>query len=147
MDDDAPRALYHALIDGWNRHDAQAFAAGFTEHGDVVGFDGSQMSGRAEIGSTLAQICADHVTTPYTVKVRSVRRLGADAAVLRAVAGRAPAGQTDLDPALNSIQSLVAARRDGWWRIVLFQNTPAQFHGRPGLVKQMTDELNEQLRH
>jgi uncharacterized protein (TIGR02246 family) len=147
IDDDAPRALYHALIDGWNRHDAQAFAAGFAEHGEVVGFDGSQMSGRAEIGSTLAQIFADHVTAPNTVKVRAVRRLGADAAVLRAVAGMAPAGQTDLNPALNSIQSLVAARRDGRWRIVLFQNTPAQFHGRPELVKQMTDELNEQLRH
>jgi uncharacterized protein (TIGR02246 family) len=147
LDDDALRALYHALIDGWNRHDAQAFAAGFAEDGEGVGFDGSQMSGRAEIGSTLAQIFADHVTAPYTVKVRAVRQLVPDAAVLRAVAGMAPAGQTDLNPALNSIQSLVAARRDGRWRIVLFQNTPAQFHGRPELVKQMTDELNEQLRH
>jgi hypothetical protein len=29
----------------------------------------------------------------------------------------------------------------GQWRIVLFQNTPAQFHGRPSLVEEMTREL------
>jgi len=46
-----------------------------------------------------------------------------------------------LNPALNAVQSLVAERdRDGW-RIVLFQNTPAQYHGRPHLVEQHTAEL------
>ncbi|MGZ4033139.1 MAG: SgcJ/EcaC family oxidoreductase, partial [Tumebacillaceae bacterium] len=29
------------------------------------------------------------------------------------------------------------------WQIALFQNTPAQFHGRPELVEQMTAELRE----
>jgi hypothetical protein len=31
------------------------------------------------------------------------------------------------------------------WRIELFQNTPAQFHGRPELVSEMTAELQQQL--
>lgn len=30
-------------------------------------------------------------------------------------------------------------------QIQLFQNTPAQFHGRPELVEQMTEELRQQL--
>jgi len=34
---------------------------------------------------------------------------------------------------------------DGEWRIKLFQNTPAQFHGRPELVEQMTDELRKEF--
>jgi hypothetical protein len=38
---------------------------------------------------------------------------------------------------------LVALKQDGEWRIVLFRNTPAQFHGRPDLVERMTQELRE----
>jgi hypothetical protein len=30
-------------------------------------------------------------------------------------------------------------------KIQLFQNTPAQFHGRPEIVEQMTEELREDL--
>ena len=53
-----------------------------------------------------------------------------------------PPGKSELDPSKNAIQALVA-RKDGDWRIVLYQNTPAQFHGRPELVQQMTTELEE----
>lgn len=74
-----------------------------------------------------------------------MRALGQDVALLRAVAGLLPHGQADLNPAANAIQSLVAVRRDGAWRIALFQNTPAQFHGRPELAEQLTAELRELL--
>ena len=35
------------------------------------------------------------------------------------------------------------AAQAGEWRISLFQNTPAQFHGRPDLVERLTRELRE----
>jgi hypothetical protein len=54
-----------------------------------------------------------------------------------------PPGQLDLNPAVNAHQTLVAAQRAGTWHIVLMQTTPAQFHGRPELVQQMTDELRQ----
>ena len=139
------RALYRQILDGWNRRSGDDFAAPFLDDGEVVGFDGSQMAGKSEIATALAQIFADHPTGAYVGKVRSVRRLGPDAAVLRAVAGMVPAGQTDLAPQLNTIQTLVVAKYDGRWRAVLFQNTPAQFHGRPELVQQLTDELRPLL--
>ena len=78
-------------------------------------------------------------------KIREVRRIDSDAALLRAVVGMVPAGQTDLNPAVNAIQSLVAVRRGERWRIVLFQNTPAQFHGRPDLAEALTQELRALL--
>jgi hypothetical protein len=56
-----------------------------------------------------------------------------------------PPGQSDLNPAANVLQTLVATRDGDTWRIALFQNTPAQFHGRPELVERMTDELRELL--
>lgn len=139
------RALYRRVLDGWNKRSAEAFATPFAEDGEVIGFDGSQMSGREEIISTLRQIFADHVTAPYVSKVKSVRLLSPDVAILRAIVGMVPPGQSDLNPAVNAHQTLVATRRHGAWCIECFQNTPAQFHGRPDLVQQMTEELRQVL--
>ncbi len=139
------RALYRQVLDGWNKRSANGFAALFTNDGSVVGFDGSMLDGPAEIESVLRQIFANHPTAAYVAKVRSVRFLAPDVAVLRAVAGMVPPGQSDLNPAVNAVQTLVAAKRDGKWRVVLFQNTPAQFHGRPDLFQQLTEELRQLL--
>jgi uncharacterized protein (TIGR02246 family) len=141
----AVRDLYRRLLDGWNRDSAEDFAAAFAEDGEIVGFDGSQNSGREEIAAEMGRIFADHETGTYVGKVREVRPLGSDAAVLSAVAGVVPAGQSDLEPKLNSVQALVAERRDGEWQVVLYQNTPAQFHGRPELVEGLTEELRQEL--
>lgn len=137
--------LYQQLLYGWNKRNADAFAILFAENGEVIGFDGSQMTGRGEIASTLQQIFADHITAPYVSKVRSVHLLSPEVAILRAIVGMIPPGQQDLNPAVNAHQTLVAVKRDGMWRIQLFQTTPAQFHGRPELVQQMTEELRQVL--
>jgi uncharacterized protein (TIGR02246 family) len=144
-DESAVAALYHQLLDGWNRQDGEAYAAPLAEDADVVGFDGSQHSGRSEISSQMQKIFDDHATGRYVGKVRQVRLLAPGAALLRAVAGMVPAGHTDLKPELNAIQTIVAARLDDGWRIALFQNTPAQFHGQPELAESLTAELREAL--
>jgi len=134
-------ALYRALIAGWNRRNATAMARLFAEAGSLVGFDGSQVDGSAAIEATMAQIFGRHPTPPFVAILREVRRLGPGSALLRAIAGMAPPGKAELDPALNAIQSLVAVREGDRWRIALFQNTPAALHGRPELVAEMTEEL------
>jgi uncharacterized protein (TIGR02246 family) len=144
-DESEVRALHRHLLEAWNRRDAAAMAALFVEDGNVVGFDGSQINGRAEIASTMGQIFADHQTAAYVGKVRAVRFLTPEVAILRAVSGMVPPGQTELNPAVNTIQALVAVKRAGQWRIAHYQNTPAQFHGRPDLVEQLTDELRQLL--
>src|SRR5215469_14437728 len=139
--------LYHQLLESWNRRDAEAFAAEFDAEAHVVGFDGSPMDGRAEIESSTRQIFSDHITAAYLGKVRGVRFLVPEVAVLRAVAGMVPPGQSDINPAVNAIQTLVAVRQqeDGRWRVALFQNTPAQFHGRPEVSEALTEELRRLL--
>ena len=141
----AVSALYQQLLESWNRRDAAGFAALYDEDSDVVGFDGSQMHGRAEVEATLSQIFADHMTATYVSKIRGVRLLAPEVAVLRAVVGMIPPGKKDLNPAANAIQTLVATKQGGQWRIALFQNTPAQFHGRPELVEALTEELRQLL--
>jgi uncharacterized protein (TIGR02246 family) len=140
-DEAAVAELYEELVEGWNAHDAERFAAPFAEDGQLVGFDGSEQSGRAAIAEAMRAIFEDHETAAYVAKVRSIRLLGADAAVLRAVVGMIPPGGTELMPERNAHQTVVASRRGGGWRIQLFQNTPAEFHGRPELAERLTAEL------
>ena len=138
---EAVRNLYHQLLAGWNNQRAAEMAAVVAEDGVVIGFDGSQMNGRAEVQSTISQIFADHQTSAYVSKIREIKFLTPEVAILRAVAGMVPPGQLKLNPAVNTIQTLVAVKQSQYWRIALYQNTPAQFHGRPDLVQQLTDEL------
>jgi hypothetical protein len=56
-----------------------------------------------------------------------------------------PAGRSDIEPRLNAVQSLVVVKGEGRWRIALLQTTPAQFHGRPELVDELTEELRRLL--
>jgi uncharacterized protein (TIGR02246 family) len=144
-DEAAITALYHKLLDCWNRREAGEFAALYAEDGSQVGFDGSQIEGRAEIETHLRQIFTDHVTAAYVGKVREVRFLSAQSALLRAVVGMVPPGKSDINPATNAIQSLIAVKQGGEWRIAHYQNTPAQFHGRPEAVAALTNELRELL--
>jgi uncharacterized protein (TIGR02246 family) len=141
MSESDVRALYDNLIAGWNDHDGAAMAEPFAEDGVIIGFDWSVSTGRQIIGAEMSNIFADHETGRYAVKVSSVRALGSAAMILRAIAGLVPPGQTAINPETNSHQTIVAEEQQGQWRIVLFQNTPAQFHGRRELVEEMTREL------
>jgi uncharacterized protein (TIGR02246 family) len=137
----AVRATYRAILAGWNAKDASAFAARFADDGEVIGFDGSTVVGRAKIEAEMAGIFADHATGRYLGIVRGVRQLGSDVAILSAVSGVVPAGADAINPDLNAIQSLVAQRQADEWRVILYQNTPAAFHGRPQLADELTAEL------
>lgn len=141
MSENDVRALYDQLIAAWNDHEGEAMAKPFAEDGVIIGFDGSISSGRETIGAEMSTIFADHKTARYAVKVESVRLLGPQAMILRAIAGLVPPGQTSINSETNSYQTLIAEEQQGQWRIVLFQNTAAQFHGRPQLVEDMTREL------
>lgn len=143
---DAIRLLHRALLERWNARDAEGFAALFATDGSSVGFDGSTVDGQDEIKAHLAAIFASHQTPAFVGKVREVRQLSSDVALLRAVAGMVPPGQQDINPALNAVQSLVVVQQSGAWRIALFQNTPAAFHGRPELSEALAEELRQELR-
>jgi uncharacterized protein (TIGR02246 family) len=139
------RSLYQELLERWNQRSAEGYAELFTEDGNVIGFDGSQMNGRQAIAAELQRIFADHQTAAYLWKVREVRFLTSDVTVLRAVAGMLPPGEADINPAVNAVQTLVAIKRGGRWQIAVFQNTPAAYHGRPELAEKLTQELRELL--
>jgi uncharacterized protein (TIGR02246 family) len=144
--DSATRELYQRLIEAWNKRNARDYALAFASNGSIVGFDGSQVNGQLEIGAHLSEIVSHHQTAAYVTIVREVRPIASDVTLLRANAGMVPPGKDDIDPELNAVQSMVAARKGGKWEIALFQNTPAAFHDRPELSKKLTEELRAVLR-
>jgi uncharacterized protein (TIGR02246 family) len=139
----AVAALYEQLIDGWNARDGERFAAPFAESGTAVGFDGSEMNGRDTIAAELERVFEDHQTAAYVARVRALWLLRFDVALLRSVVGMIPADGSAVDRDKNAHQTVLAVKDGPQWRIVLLQNTPAQYHGRPELVDELTAELQQ----
>jgi uncharacterized protein (TIGR02246 family) len=139
----ATRKLYADLLRCWNERNAESFARLFTRNGSVVGFDGSQVNGHEEIEAHLSAVFGGHETATFISKVREVRLLGPEVALLRAVAGMVPPGSSDIKPEVNTVHTLVAANQGNQWCVELFQSTPAAFHGRPEARDQLTMELRK----
>ena len=136
------RALYAAFLDGWNRRSGAAVAAGFADDGDIIGFDGSHHRGRLSIAADLRQIFGSHQTPAYVGVVRSVRPMADGVAVLLAHSGMIPAGESDFDPSLHAVHTMVAVDEGGGrWRISLLQATPASWHQHPEAREALTAEL------
>lgn len=140
------RGLLQQMIDGWNRGSGEGFAAPFAEDGDQVAFDGTRLTGRRHIAE-FHQMLFDRFLrgTRLVGKVTDVRFLTPEVALVHAIGSTIPAGETDLAPDRNSVQTLVAIKRDGEWRVVRLHNSRADFMGRPEPVQAMTDELRQLL--
>ncbi len=53
--------------------------------------------------------------------------------------------QSDINSTVNTHHTVVFVKYDVYLEVEIFQNTLAQFHGRPELVEQMTEELRQLL--
>ena len=144
-DEAAVYALYQELMDGWNQGSGDAFAAVFTEDGDLVAFDGTHFKGRQEIAPFHQQLFDKWLKGSRLVgEVKDVRFLSPDVALMHAVGGTVMRGKTDPVPERDSIQTLVAIRQDGEWRLAAFQNTrlhPMDTSAGPFLIWTLSDLL------
>jgi uncharacterized protein (TIGR02246 family) len=140
------RELYRKLLEAWDKRNARDYAMLFVPDAILVGFDGTQVFGQADIGAHISEVFSHHQTARYVSIVRSVRAVTGDVVALSAVAGMVPPNKTDINPDVNAVQTMVAARRGTAWQVALFQNTPAAFHGRPGDAKSLTEELRGVLK-
>ena len=123
-DEAAVRDLYQQLMDGWNRGSGEAFAAAFTEDGDLVAFDGTRFKGREEIAPFHQELFDKWLKGSRLVgKVKDVRFVSPDVALMHAVGSTVMRGKSEPSPERDSIQTLIAIRQDGEWRLAAFQNT------------------------
>ena len=140
------RELYRKLLETWDKRNARDYAMLFAPDAILVGFDGTQVFGQADIGAHISEVFSHHQTARYVSIVRGVRAVTDDVVALSAVAGMVPPNKTDIDPEMNAVQTMLAARRGSDWHVALFQNTPAAFHGRPNDAKALTEELRGALK-
>jgi uncharacterized protein (TIGR02246 family) len=140
------RELYRKLLEAWDKRNARDYAMLFAPDAILVGFDGTQVFGQADIGAHISEVLSHHQTARYVSIVRGVRAVTGEVVALSAVAGMVPPNKTDINPEVNAVQTLVAARRGSAWQVALFQNTPAAFHGRPDDAKALTEELRGALK-
>jgi uncharacterized protein (TIGR02246 family) len=123
-DETAVRGLFQQLLDAWGRGDGAAYAALFTEDADYVAFDGSRTVGRQAIAESHQRLFDTWLKgTRLTARIEAVRFLCPDVALLHTTGGTIFAGETAPRPSRDSIQTLVAVRRDGEWRFRAFHNT------------------------
>ena len=140
-DEHPVEGLYRTLLRCWNEQDAAAYASLFVDRGTIIGFDGSCVESPASIGEHLESIFADHDPASYVAIVRDVHQVGDGVMLLRGAAGMVPPGSDTVEPEVNAQQTMLVVDTDDGWKIVLFQNTPARFDGRPAAVADMTREL------
>jgi uncharacterized protein (TIGR02246 family) len=125
-DDDARiRQLQTAQADAWNRHDAAAYAALFTEDGDCVNVLGWWWKGRAEIEKQLtAAFAFVFHESQLTITETSVRLLTPAIAITHV---RWTMSGAKTPPGMNEpkegIQTQVLKKISGQWLIQSFQNT------------------------
>jgi uncharacterized protein (TIGR02246 family) len=137
--------LYNQLIDAWNKRDASKFASSFTDDSICIGYDGSEMFGKQEILSSLSGIFKEHPTAKYVTIIRETKNFRDNLFLVRSHVGMLPPGKTIIDQTKNAIQVMIARIENNAAQIILFQNTPAQYHGRPELLEKLTQELQTVL--
>jgi uncharacterized protein (TIGR02246 family) len=140
------RELYRQLLEAWDKRNAHNFAILFAPDGNIVGFDGTQVFGQAEIGAHLSEIFSHHQTSRYVSIVREVRSLSEGATILSAVAGMVPPDKDDINPEVNAVQTLVAVKTSEGWKVALFQNTPAALQGKQNAANKLTEELRRAIK-
>lgn len=123
-DEAAIRDLYQQLMDGWNQGDGDAFAAVFTEEGDLVAFDGTHFEGREEIAPFHQRLFDKWIEgTRLVGQVENVRLLGPDIALVHATGSTVMRGNSEPSPERDSIITLVAVRQSSQWRFTTLHNT------------------------
>jgi uncharacterized protein (TIGR02246 family) len=125
------RAELARQADAWNRHDAHAWVAPFSEDAEFVNILGMSLQGRDEIEKRHREIFQGiFAHSKVVVKTRKLRSLGATAALVETDYElrdyeRLPPGirPTDPDGTLRTrLQYVWVLGREGW-RIVSAQNT------------------------
>jgi uncharacterized protein (TIGR02246 family) len=115
-------AVIASLVDAWDRHDADAYGALFTEDASYVTFIGTSYRGRHDIvASHRALFDGPLKGTRLASGIDDIRFFGPDTAV---VTGRGDTFKGRPPAVLAKVQTYMLVRAaDGAWRIAAFHNT------------------------
>jgi uncharacterized protein (TIGR02246 family) len=134
-DEASVRGLYEQLMETWNRGDGAAFAAVFTDDGDLVAFDGTHFRGRAQIAAFQQELFDKWMKgTRLVGGVERLRFVSPDVAVMHALGNTIARRRSSPARERASIQTLVAVHTSAGWRLAAFHNTRVRPIGRGALT-------------
>jgi uncharacterized protein (TIGR02246 family) len=117
----AVEAVIDSLAEAWQRNDAAAYAAHFTEDASYVTFVGTHYQGRQDIGDSHRALFAKFLKgTRLAHEILDVRELAPGVAVLTS---RGDTYQGASPKKLTKVQTYVLVRADGRWLVAAFHNT------------------------
>ena len=120
-DEKAIRATAEDFLTAFNAGDAKAVGALWASDAEYTDESGKSYQGRAAIEKEYADFFKEHHGATMTVTIESVRFLGPDIAVEK---GIAKVKLPSADAPLGSRYTVVHARRDGKWIMVVGRDAP-----------------------
>jgi uncharacterized protein (TIGR02246 family) len=122
-DEAAVRGVLAAVYEAWAAHDADAFAALYTEDASVV-LPGLLHSGREAVREFMADAFAGRLRGTQGVDVPQQIRLYGDTAIVVSHAGTLLPGESELAAERERHATWVMVRQDGDWKIAAYANAP-----------------------
>ena len=123
-DERAIDELFEQLLEDWARGDGEAYGSRFIEGADYVAFDGTRTGGRSDISTSHQELFDKWLRgSRLTGRILSVKFLSPDVALAHATGGTVLRGKARPSPERDSIQTLVAVKRDEQWRFAAFHNS------------------------
>jgi uncharacterized protein (TIGR02246 family) len=136
-----------AFVEAFDKGDAKAVAAFFTEDGDIIDQDGRQIKGRAAIEKTYAKVFADAKGAKLFIKITSLRVVSSDLALEDGLTEVVPA---DSGPPSAARYSVVHVKQDGEWRlesvreaIAVPPNNTGHLEGLDFLIGDWTEDVDK----
>ena len=111
-----------AFVEAFNKGDAKALAAFFTEDGDIIDQDGHQIKGRKAIEQVYTKLFADTKRSKLYIKITSLRVVKPDLALEDGLTEVVPA---DGGPPSAARYTVVHVKEDGEWRLESVREAPA----------------------
>jgi uncharacterized protein (TIGR02246 family) len=120
-DEKAIRATADEFVKAFNAGDAKTIGAEWSTDAEYTDENGQEFHGRAAIEKEYAALFKDHPGATISVSIASIRFLGPDIAIEKGAASvKFPKGES---PTVSRY-SVVHARRDGKWVVVVGRDMP-----------------------
>jgi uncharacterized protein (TIGR02246 family) len=136
-----------AFVEAFNKGDAKAAAAFFTEDGDIIDQDGRQIKGRKAIEKTYTKVFAGAKGAKLFIKITSLRVASPNLALEDGLTEVVPG---DGGPPSAARYSVVHVKQDGEWRmesvreaIAVPPNNTGHLEGLDFLIGEWTEDVDK----